>query len=284
MSSLDDIPSLDDPVVWKESGQDLLRRGQFEEAIQCFTKAIELDPDYINAWNLLGYTYLKLGRIEDANKCEIIRKEIKLKQPQNQNIPDKPEKDNVVPAEIIRPIPPPTPEQVRAVEVPDEQYIGSVIHRNLNRNYLGSFQNIVGGGGVGYGLVLTDRRLIGMNLPRDFIKDASAGLAGGLGAGLLLAPFVGPAGMIWAQGAVRAKRAQKLSEQPDFIPVIEKWKDFEVPLRDIREIETKKPSWFCGYVKIKSGSSQLYLTIDELKIFDDVLSLFEVGNLNRLVR
>lgn len=283
MSSLDDIPSLDDPVVWKESGQDLLRRGQHEEALQCFRKAIELDPDYINAWNLLGYTYLKLGRIEDANKCEVRSKELKSKQSQNQKIPDTSEKDNALSAATIHPIPPPPPEQITTVEIPVEQFIGSVIHRNLNRNYLGSFQNLVGGG-LGYGLVLTDKRLIGMNLPKDFVKDAPAGIAGLFGAGFLLAPIVGPAGMIWAQGAVRAKRAQKLSGQPDFIRTIEKWKDFEVPLGDIQEIETKKPSWLCGYVKIKSGSSQLYLTIDEPKIFEDILSLFEVGQLDRLVR
>jgi len=213
-----------------------------------------------------------------------------LKLSQNQDIPETSENENVIPAANIRPIPIPVPEKISPSELPDEQYIGSVIHRNLNRNYLGSFQNLVGGG-IGYGLVLTDRRLIGMNLPKDFLKDAPAGIAGFLGAGLLLAPIAGPVGMIsgpvgmiWAQSAVRAKRAQTLAELPNFLQISEKWKDYEIPLQDIREIETKKPSLLCGYVKIKSGSSQLYLTIDQLQIFKDVLTLFEIGNLNRLVR
>ena len=280
MSSLDGIPHLDDPVVWKESGQDLLRREKYSEAIQCFVKAIELDPDGLESWNLLGYTYLKLGQIEDANYCEKKGKEIKIKQSRELN---NLKKGNAVPSAIGHQTQTIIPEQLSAVEVPAEQLIGSVIHRNLNRNYLGSFQNLVGGG-QGYGLVLTDKRLIGMHLPKDFIKDAPAGIAGFFGAGLLLAPIAGPAGMILTQGAIRAKRAQKLSEQPDFFVTIEKWKDFEVPLQDIREIETKKPSLICGYVKIKSGSSQLYLTIDDLQTFKDVLSLFEVGQLNRMVR
>ncbi len=39
---------------------------EFDEAIESYRKAIELDPDYFDAWHALGMAYLRANRIQDA--------------------------------------------------------------------------------------------------------------------------------------------------------------------------------------------------------------------------
>jgi len=79
MPSPDNMENLDNPEFWKKSGNDYFSKGLYEDAIKCYFKAIELDHDYTDAWNNLGYTYLKLGKIEEANSCIKRVKEIKQK-------------------------------------------------------------------------------------------------------------------------------------------------------------------------------------------------------------
>ena len=70
-----DPQDLNDPEVWKTTGNEFFNKGQYEEAIKCYSKAIELNPDFIPAWNNLGLSLLKLGKIDEAKKCnEKIRK------------------------------------------------------------------------------------------------------------------------------------------------------------------------------------------------------------------
>lgn len=79
MPSPNNMENLDNPEFWKKSGNDYFSKGLYEDAIKCYFKAIELDHDYTDAWNNLGYTYLKLGKIEEANSCIRRVKEIKQK-------------------------------------------------------------------------------------------------------------------------------------------------------------------------------------------------------------
>lgn len=75
-----DLPqrkSLDDPITWKESGNDFFNKGQYEEAIKCYSHAIALNPDFIDAWNNMGLALLKIGNIDEAKKCNEKVKELK---------------------------------------------------------------------------------------------------------------------------------------------------------------------------------------------------------------
>ncbi len=72
--------NLDDPNTWKESGNDFFNKGQYEEAIKCYSHAIDLNPDFIEAWNNMGLTLLKIGKIDEAKKCNEKVKELKDKQ------------------------------------------------------------------------------------------------------------------------------------------------------------------------------------------------------------
>lgn len=71
--------NIDDPKIWKESGNEFFNSGHYEEAVKCYAHALELDPAYIDAWNNMGYALLKLGRIEQARQCNEKVKELKAK-------------------------------------------------------------------------------------------------------------------------------------------------------------------------------------------------------------
>ncbi len=71
--------NFEDPMTWKESGNEFFQKGQYEYAIKCYTHAIELDPDFIEAWNNIGLSLLKLGKIEEAKECNKKIKEIREK-------------------------------------------------------------------------------------------------------------------------------------------------------------------------------------------------------------
>jgi len=79
---VDDIDSsgnLQNPATWKERGNEQFNKGEYKKATECFARAIELDPDYLPAWNNLGYTLLKMGKIEEATRINKKIKEIKNK-------------------------------------------------------------------------------------------------------------------------------------------------------------------------------------------------------------
>jgi tetratricopeptide (TPR) repeat protein len=42
---------------------------EFEKAIECYRKAVEIDPNYFDAWHALGMAYLRDGKIQDAIKA-----------------------------------------------------------------------------------------------------------------------------------------------------------------------------------------------------------------------
>lgn len=72
--------NLDDPQTWKESGNEFFNKGQYEEAIKCYGHAIQLDPNYIDAWNNMGLSLLKIGKIEEAKECNERVKRLKTGQ------------------------------------------------------------------------------------------------------------------------------------------------------------------------------------------------------------
>lgn len=79
------------PVWWKNTGDNFVKMEKFDEAIQCYQKATSLDPDYISAWNNMGYSLAKLGKKEEARRVKIRIRDLKekeqfLKQPPEQSI------------------------------------------------------------------------------------------------------------------------------------------------------------------------------------------------------
>jgi tetratricopeptide (TPR) repeat protein len=55
---------------FKKSGDEFFKQGKFNDAIQCYKKAIEINPDFIPAWNNLGFAYFKIGQLDNAKKCK----------------------------------------------------------------------------------------------------------------------------------------------------------------------------------------------------------------------
>jgi len=56
-------------IEWKNKGNDCFKKGDYETAIHHYKNALDLDPNYSNAWNNLGLTYIRTGKIEEAKKC-----------------------------------------------------------------------------------------------------------------------------------------------------------------------------------------------------------------------
>ena len=50
----------DDYVAWNNKGYALAELGQHEEAIECYDKAIRIDPEYYNAWFNKGNSLVEL--------------------------------------------------------------------------------------------------------------------------------------------------------------------------------------------------------------------------------
>jgi hypothetical protein len=62
-------------------GNKLLLAGKFQEAIEEYQKALEIDPNFYQAWNKMGDAYNALGNSEKALECYEKSLEIKSEQP-----------------------------------------------------------------------------------------------------------------------------------------------------------------------------------------------------------
>ncbi len=56
-------------MAWNNKGNTLARLGHFDEALACYERALEIDPDYRGAWVNKGYVLTKLGRYDEATSC-----------------------------------------------------------------------------------------------------------------------------------------------------------------------------------------------------------------------
>jgi tetratricopeptide (TPR) repeat protein len=57
-------------LEWKNKGNEYYKAGEYGNALECYGKALETDPEYLDAWNNIYLTLLKLGRDDDARKCK----------------------------------------------------------------------------------------------------------------------------------------------------------------------------------------------------------------------
>jgi tetratricopeptide (TPR) repeat protein len=56
----------DDSIVLNNKGLELDKLGRCEEALQAYDRALELNPDYYDAWHNKGVALHKLGQYEEA--------------------------------------------------------------------------------------------------------------------------------------------------------------------------------------------------------------------------
>ncbi len=56
-------------LTWNNKGVVIGKLGKNEEALECFDKAIEIEPNYTKAWRNKGVALDNLGRHEEAIKC-----------------------------------------------------------------------------------------------------------------------------------------------------------------------------------------------------------------------
>jgi len=60
----------EEAINWKIKGDEYVKSQRLEEAVQCYEYAVHLDPEYLPAWNNLGYSLSKLGRNDEAGKIK----------------------------------------------------------------------------------------------------------------------------------------------------------------------------------------------------------------------
>jgi tetratricopeptide (TPR) repeat protein len=60
----------------KKQGNEFFKSRNYKEAAGCYYKAIELKPDFHQAWHNMGMVLKKLGDDNNANKCFQQEKEI----------------------------------------------------------------------------------------------------------------------------------------------------------------------------------------------------------------
>jgi TM2 domain-containing membrane protein YozV len=73
--------NLNDPAVWKAAGDRFFEKGDYEAASMNYVRAIELDPDYLEAWNKLSFALYKMGKMDEAEHAMHIVKDLQGEEP-----------------------------------------------------------------------------------------------------------------------------------------------------------------------------------------------------------
>jgi len=58
-----------DATSWKEKGNEFYKQKRYEEALGCYSEAVQVDPRYADAWYNLGKTCRALGYTDEAVTC-----------------------------------------------------------------------------------------------------------------------------------------------------------------------------------------------------------------------
>ena len=67
-------------LEYKTQGNSYFKEGDYENALQYYGKAVEIDPEYRDAWNNIYLTLLKLDRTDDAKRCKEVLDKLEDKQ------------------------------------------------------------------------------------------------------------------------------------------------------------------------------------------------------------
>jgi TM2 domain-containing membrane protein YozV len=87
--------NLDDPAVWKEAGDQFFGKGDYEAASMNYVRAIELNPDYLDAWNGLSLALRKMGRMDEADHALHIVKDLQGEGPEKEGPHETPAHEEV---------------------------------------------------------------------------------------------------------------------------------------------------------------------------------------------
>jgi len=60
---------LSEAESWKFQGNDIFKKQNYEDALMCYNKALDILPDYTDALNNKGLVLIKLGRADEAREC-----------------------------------------------------------------------------------------------------------------------------------------------------------------------------------------------------------------------
>jgi len=67
------MPTYED---YKDDGDGALAIGELEEAVACYTKAVEAKPDFFDGWHALGMALMKMGKYPEAIEAGLKATEI----------------------------------------------------------------------------------------------------------------------------------------------------------------------------------------------------------------
>ena len=56
-------------IAWGRKGNCLVNLKQYEEAVQCYDRSLEINPQFSNIWFIKGFVLDSLGRIDEAITC-----------------------------------------------------------------------------------------------------------------------------------------------------------------------------------------------------------------------
>lgn len=70
-------------IAWNNKGWALNELGRYSEAVACLDKALQLDPNLAVAWSNKGYALEKLGKYTEAQECYDKAKELNYKESAN---------------------------------------------------------------------------------------------------------------------------------------------------------------------------------------------------------
>ena len=56
-------------TAWKDQGNVYYKQKRYEEALRCYSEAVQIDPLYADAWYNLGMTCRALGYADEAGTC-----------------------------------------------------------------------------------------------------------------------------------------------------------------------------------------------------------------------
>jgi tetratricopeptide (TPR) repeat protein len=73
---LPDPSNPDDPVGWFTAAASYSQEMDYTNALRCYQKATELNPDFIDAWGRMGLLLVKMGRFEEARACDVHIREL----------------------------------------------------------------------------------------------------------------------------------------------------------------------------------------------------------------
>ena len=66
-------------IEYKNMGNNYFNEGDYENALLYYGKAVEIDPEYRDAWNNIYVTLLKLDRTDNAKRCKEILDRLEYK-------------------------------------------------------------------------------------------------------------------------------------------------------------------------------------------------------------